>query len=157
MPKTAKDVMQSQVVTLSPNDPLHTVQRLFYEEGIHGAPVVDEQGRVLGIITSTDILRAAAEADDGERGEPSYYREDVDISVFSWGDMSESFKERLQDVIVSDFMTEGVIHVGSDTPIPQIARALREHRIHRLLVVDNGALRGIVTTFDLIGLLEQSG
>ena len=49
MQKTAKDIMQSQVVTVSPDAPLHSTQRLFYEEGIHGAPVVDEQGRVASI------------------------------------------------------------------------------------------------------------
>ena len=64
MQKTAKDIMQSQVVTVSPDAPLHSTQRLFYEEGIHGAPVVDEQGRVVGMITSTDILRAATEAEE---------------------------------------------------------------------------------------------
>ena len=68
MPKTAKDIMQSQVVTVSPDAPLHSTQRLFYEEGIQGAPVVDEQGRVVGMITSTDILRAATEA-EGRVGE----------------------------------------------------------------------------------------
>ena len=47
--KTAKDVMQTQVLTLSPDDPLHVAQRLFYEEGIHGAPVVDDSGRLLGM------------------------------------------------------------------------------------------------------------
>lgn len=154
MDKTAKDVMQTQVVTLSPNDRLHIVQRLFYEEGIHGAPVVDEQGRVLGIITSTDILRAAAEADQVDPTEPSYFRDDLDLSHFSWNNMPEDFRERLQDVVVSDFMTEGVVQVAPETPVPEVARTLRENKIHRLLVVDGGSLCGIVSTFDLVSLLE---
>ena len=154
MNKTAKDIMQTQVVTLSPNDRLHIVQRLFYEEGIHGAPVVDEQGRVMGIITSTDILRAAAEADQVDATEPSYFRDDQDLSLFSWRNMPEDFKERLQDVVVSDFMTEGVVQVAPETPVRDVARTLRENKIHRLLVVDGGALCGIVSTYDLVSLLE---
>ena len=45
MPLTARDIMQSQVITVSSLDPVHVVQRLFFEEEIHGAPVVDEEGR----------------------------------------------------------------------------------------------------------------
>ena len=61
MATTARDIMQSQVITLAPNDPLSNVHRLFFEEEIHGAPVLDEAGLVLGILTSMDLLRAASD------------------------------------------------------------------------------------------------
>ena len=64
MALTAADVMQTQVITVSPVDPLHMVQRLFFEEEIHGAPVVDEEGRVRGMITIMDLIRAATEANE---------------------------------------------------------------------------------------------
>ena len=57
----ARNIMQSQVVSVSPDDPLPSVQRLFFEEEIHGAPVVDDQGRVVGLISTIDLLHAAAE------------------------------------------------------------------------------------------------
>ena len=157
MPKTAKDIMQSQVVTVSPDAPLHSTQRLFYEEGIHGAPVVDEQGRVVGMITSTDILRAATETEDTAPSGPGYFRDDLDYPSGLLPLAPEDFQERLQDITVADFMTEGVVHVEPSTPIPELARTIRENKIHRLLVVENGTLRGIVSTFDLVTLLEKSG
>ena len=52
-------------------------------------------------------------------------------------------------------MTEQVVEVAPDTPIRDVARALRENKIHRLLVIESGSLRGIITTFDLVCLLEQ--
>ena len=157
MKKTAKDIMQTQVVTVSPDAPLHSTQRLFYEEGIHGAPVVDEQGRVVGMITSTDILRAAAEAAESAPSGSNYFRDDVDSSDGLFQLDPDDFQERLQDVTVADFMTEGVVHVSPNTPISELARTIRENKIHRLLVVENGTLRGIVSTFDLVTLLEGSG
>jgi CBS domain-containing protein len=155
MARTAKEIMQTQVLTLSPSDPLHTAQRLFYEEGIHGAPVVDDQGQVLGILTSTDILRAANESDQVDPTEPAYFRDDLDFSLFQWSRVPDDFKERLRDTTVADVMTEQVVEVAPDTPIRDVARALRENKIHRLLVIESGSLRGIITTFDLVCLLEQ--
>lgn len=52
-------------------------------------------------------------------------------------------------------MTEGVVHVAPNTPISELALTIRENEIHRLLVVENGALRRIVSTFDLVTLLEH--
>jgi CBS domain-containing protein len=157
MQKTAKDIMQSQVVTVSPDAPLHSTQRLFYEEGIHGAPVVDEQGRVVGMITSTDILRAATEAEETAPSAPGFFHDDIDYPSGLLPLAPEDFQERLQNITVADFMTEGVVHVAPGTPIPELARTIRENKIHRLLVVENGALCGIVSTFDLVTLLEKGG
>jgi CBS domain-containing protein len=157
MQKTAKDIMQSQVVTVSPDAPLHSTQRLFYEEGIHGAPVVDDQGRVVGMITSTDILRAATETEETTPTGPDYFGDDLDYPSGLLPLATEDFQERLQDITVADFMTEGVVHVAPSTPISELARTIRENKIHRLLVVENGTLRGIVSTFDLVTLLEKSG
>lgn len=153
--KTARDVMQSQVLAVSPDDPLHLVQRLFYEESIHGAPVIDEAGRVVGIVTSTDVLRAAAEAHDVSPTEPSAFNDDLDVTHGGWGMAPEDFKARLQDTTVADYMTENIVMVEPDTPVPQIATRLRDHQVHRVLVVEDGKLCGIVSTFDLVALLEK--
>lgn len=152
--KTAADVMQTSIVTVSPHDPLYTVQRLFYEEGIHGAPVIDEQGRLRGIISNTDILRAAVEARDLPTPESGYSSEDVDVP-FGWGLTQEQFRERLNDVSVMDFMTEEIVQVAKDTPISEVARTLREQKVHRVLVADDGKLWGIVSALDLVALLED--
>ena len=152
MKRTAGDVMQTRVITVAPHDPLHSVQRLFYEEGIHGAPVLDEMGRVQGIITSTDILRAASDAWDVPVGSV----DETEVPGVVWGMSPEDFRERLEEAVVADHMTEQVVQVTPETPVGQVARTLRENQVHRALVVSNAKLVGVVSAFDLIALLEEA-
>jgi CBS domain-containing protein len=109
------------------------------------------------MITSTDILRAATEADETAPSAPGFFHDDIDYPSGLLPLAPEDFQERLQNITVADFMTEGVVHVAPGTPIPELARTIRENKIHRLLVVENGALCGIVSTFDLVTLLEKGG
>ena len=155
MATTARDVMQTQVISLAPNDPLSNVLRLFFEEEIHGAPVLDESGCLLGIITSMDLLRAASDEHETARGDPAYFRELLEFSGPDWDNAPEGFIDRLRERVVSEVMTEGVACVAPDDSISQVARVLRSHRIHRVLVVEEGRLCGIISTYDLVGLLEK--
>jgi len=157
MLETARDVMQTHVVALSPNDPMYVAQRLFYEEGIHGAPVVDDRGAVLGMLTSTDILRALAEAKEVSPVDSATYGNDLDANHGAWGVAPEDFRLRVRDAIVSDYMTEEFVHVTPQMPISELARSMRENQVHRVLVLEDGDVRGIVSTFDLVQLLESRG
>jgi len=157
MATTARDLMQTRVVTVSPDAPLAAVQRLFVEEDIHGAPVVDEEGRVLGVVTSMDVLRAASDERDTAPAEPSYFRYDLDLHGFDWDRAPADLRERIEDTTAADVMTSELVTVGLDAPVSAIARTLRENAVHRVLVVEGGELRGIVSTMDLLGLLESRG
>ena len=53
----ASDLMQRNVITLTPETPILDIHRMFVEEEIHGAPVVDEDGIVQGIVSTLDLLR----------------------------------------------------------------------------------------------------
>ena len=87
--------------------------------------------------------------------EPSAFSDDLDIGSGGWGMAPEDFKARLQDTTVSDYMTEALVEVAPDTPVSEIATRLRENQVHRVVVVEDDGLCGIVSTFDLIGLLEK--
>ncbi len=156
MATTARDIMQSQVITLGPNDPLSNVHRLFFEEEIHGAPVLDEAGRVLGIITSMDLLRAASDEHESARGDSTYFADLLEFSGPDWENAPDGFIDRLRERVASEFMTEDVACVDPNDSVAQVARAIRSNRIHRVLVVEDGRLRGIISTFDLVGLLEKN-
>jgi CBS domain-containing protein len=153
MALTAADVMQTQVITVSPVDPLHMVQRLFFEEEIHGAPVVDEEGRVRGMITIMDLIRTATEANESNGVDFIQVFEDIGVGG-GWANASENFQGRLSETVVEDAMTENVVAVAPDTSVSDVARVLRENKIHRVLVVNKEALLGIISSFDLIRLLE---
>jgi len=149
--------MQTRVVSVSPDAPLRTVQRVFVEEGIHGAPVVDEEGTVVGVVTSTDLLRAASEDADVSPSEPAYFRTDLDLHGFDWDRAPADLLERIPDLVAADVMTAEILTVAPETPVSGVARVLREHAVHRVLVVEDGELRGIISAMDLIALLESRG
>jgi len=155
MATTARDIMQTRVVTVSPDAPLRAVQSVFVEEGIHGAPVVDEEGTVLGVVTSMDLLRAASEEVDASPAEPTYFRYDLDLHGFDWDRAPADLRERLPDSVAADVMTSEILAVAPETPVSGIARILRENAVHRVLVVEDGELCGIVSAMDLIALLES--
>jgi len=153
MALSAADIMQTQVVTVAPTDPLLSVQRLFFEEEIHGAPVVDETSRVRGMITSMDLIRAATEESDSSGGVD--FTDAFEELGGPWDAASEEFQGRLGEAVVADAMTESVVSVDPGTSIPEVASILRENGIHRVLVVKGDNLLGIISSFDLIRLLEE--
>ena len=157
MSHTARDVMQSHVVTLAAHTPLSSVQRLFYEESIHGAPVVDEEGRVVGMLSSADLLRAAVDRHDVAPGEPAQHQNDLDLSHAEWERAPADLAERIGvESTVADAMSVGVVDVPPDAKVSEIARQMRDHHIHRVVVVDDGKLCGLISSFDLIQLLCES-
>jgi CBS domain-containing protein len=151
---TARDVMQTSVISVGPDMPLTAVNQLFVEEGIHGAPVVDETDRLLGVISTIDLLRAVEEEHDSPSTDPTYFRELLEFSGPDWSAAPQDFQDRLAQMTVADAMQTSVVTVSEDTPISEVAKAMRSNQVHRVIVVTDGQLSGIVSTFDLIALLE---
>ena len=151
----ARDLMQSEVVTIGPETPLASVYRVLVAEGITGAPVVDDTGRVLCVISSADLLRSVADGQDSGSGDTVYFEGLLEFSSSAGDGLSDDFQDRLQQIPASEAMTNGAISVGLDTPVAEIAHTMRIHRIHRVLVVEDGVLEGILTSFDLVALLEK--
>lgn len=152
--RQAHEVMQSSVIAVNPEMPLAKVVQLFLEEDIHGAPVVDETERLLGVVSTIDILRAIEQEHDEGSGDRTYFRETLEFSGPDWSDTAADFQDRLSQLTAADVMQTDVVTANEDTPVSEIARRMREGRLHRVLVVRDGSLAGIVTTFDLIALLE---
>jgi CBS domain-containing protein len=151
----ARDVMQTGIVTIDPGASLLDAYRLFVEEEISGAPVVDEDGRVLGVISAQDLLRATEEERDTAVVQASYFRDITEFSGPDWQTSAEDFQDRLAEVTISEVMTEGAILVAPDAPIAEVASTIRRHRIHRVLVAEDERLVGLISTYDLVALLEK--
>jgi CBS domain-containing protein len=151
----ARDVMQTGIVTIDPTASLLDVYRLFVDEEISGAPVVDEDGRVLGVVSAQDLLRATEEERDTAVVQTSYFRDVTEFSGPDWQTGVEDFQDRLGERTVADVMTEGAILVAPDAPIAEVASTLRRHRVHRVLVAEGERLVGLISAFDLVALLEK--
>jgi CBS domain-containing protein len=128
---------------------------MFLDEEIHGAPVVSNTGRVLGVITSADLLRAASEEHDASSGQADYLREVLEFSSPDWSRMPQDFQDRLTQLCVEEFMTHTVVSVRPDATVEEIARVIGRERVHRVCVVDGDELVGIISTFDLVAVLEK--
>jgi CBS domain-containing protein len=158
MSMRAKDIMQTRVVTVGPDDPLLSVHRLFTDEEISGAPVVDNGRGVIGVITIRDLLREGRlDQEQDDRG-ISFYRQEIDLGVPpEWCSTERVFVERLSMKTAEDVMTAGVISVGPGADISEVVEKVVVNRIHRVFVQDppqdGGALVGIISLFDLVALL----
>jgi len=133
----AREVMQTQVVTIEADASLLDAQRLFVEEEINGAPVVDADGRVIGVLSARDLLRGAAEEQDTVLSEAHYYRDLAEFSGPDWSNGPEDFQNRMASRKVSEVMTEGALTLPPDAPVEEIARTLRQNRIHRVLIAED--------------------
>ena len=157
MNHTAKDIMQTRVISVGVDDPLMSVHRLFVDEEISGAPVVNERGEVVGVITSRDLLRDHQEEQDVSRDESVFYLGELAEETRMFRSNQRDFVETLASRTAGDVMSRGVISVAPDTPVSQIAETLLVNRIHRVLVLeaseDGKSLLGIISLFNLAELL----
>ena len=153
----ARDVMQGPVVSVSPETSLADVVRLFAEEQIHGAPVISDDGEVVGVISMSDLIGAAM--NDAESGglASDYLRELVEFSAPDWASgESADFQDRLRQTTAAEVMTSGAATVPASAPVGEVAALMYQSRIHRVWVVERGGLVGVISTFDLLPLVAKA-
>jgi CBS domain-containing protein len=116
--------------------------RLFTEKGITAAPVIDESGRPVGVISRTDLLIHQCVQDKLRDGE--YFREG---SIES----GDNVPKPATPMTVQEMMTPAVFSVSEDTPVSRVVSDMVALRVHRLFVVaEDGTLVGIITTMDVL-------
>ena len=146
----ARDFMQTDVMTVSPETSIIDIHQLFIEEEIHGAPVVDDSGVVRGVVSTLDLLRAVREEVEPETSPHSYFKTE-------WSPQLDELPGRLREVRAHDVMTRELVAVRSDASVVDVARVMREQHVHRVLVIDDRELIGVVTTFDLLRAFVDDG
>ena len=147
----ARDIMQTDVITVSPEMSLGEVRDIFVRNRISGAPVVDEDG-LCGVISQADIVRVAMNKDFDDFPESSFF---LGFPAFYTGELSSGLSEGLDERYVEEAMTEHVFSVTPEERVSVIAVMMRQHRIHRVIVVEDRKVVGILTALDLIQILEN--
>jgi CBS domain-containing membrane protein len=140
MPSTARDLMSPDPITIGYDMPVLQAQHLFVTLQISGAPVVDAGNRVMGVISSSDLLRIVDQVCD----------EDIDPMPTATAD---GLAERLSELLVGDVATPEVVWVAPETSVSNVAKLMRTEGIHRVLVGSSSRLEGILTAFDLLEAL----
>lgn len=153
----ARHIMESDVVTVSPEASLHDVYALFDAESISGAPVVDARGELVGVISSRDLVRVANESQTPAGDSRRYYRSMDTDDERQWLIDLEPQEAPASDRSVRDVMTRDIISVPIDASVQEMASLMVANHIHRVLVIDeerHDQLVGIVSIFDLVELLR---
>ena len=141
----AKDVMTTPVISVWEETRVHEVVRLLLEHRISAVPVVDEDQRVVGIVSEGDLLLAP----DASRGRQAWWL----TALMSGGTLDY---ERIHASTAGDVMSRPVVCVEEHTPLRDIARTLERRHIKRAPVVRDGALVGIVSRANLLhGLADE--
>lgn len=167
-----RDIMTAEVVAVSPELTLRGLVELLAEKHIGGVPVL-AGSRVVGVVSMDDVLSflssqpvvptlrpedteeelTEAEAPEGDEPPGAFFAD-------AWSDAGADLVERfgaprgpewdlLGEHVVAEAMTRRIRSIGPAAPVAEAARVMRDAGIHRLLVMENGALLGIVTTTDV--------
>lgn len=139
----AKDIMRKDVVTVPPFMTLKELALLLDERRITGAPVVDGQGKILGVVSQTDLVRADREAAPGTVA--SYHRQADEAASSAGFHLEDPDRTRVEQI-----MTPGGLSLEESASAEEVARLMLGHRIHRILITRAGRLCGIVTSMDMV-------
>lgn len=151
MPKRrVGELMNPDVVCLSPKTSVRDAARLLGERGVSGAPVVDEAGALLGVVTQNDLARFAARRLTVDQT-GAFFTDEPE-----YADLRSTPADHLRTP-VERVMSVPVYTVSRDAGVAVAANILRERRVHRLVVTERGRLVGMLSTLDLMRVVEELG
>lgn len=130
-----KNRMSSPVITASPDLPIMEALNLMRSKGIRRMPVVDAQGKLIGIVSDKDLLNAGPSAA-------------TSLSVWEINYLVGKIK-------VESVMTRAVLTVNGDTPIEEAARIMVDNKIGGLPVMEGDEIIGVITESDLFKVLLE--
>jgi CBS domain-containing protein len=154
---TARDVMQRQVRTVSPENTLPEVEQLFVTYKVSGFPVVSG-GQLVGIISRADIIRQLCVEHRVAEATSEFYRDEMGFQeepIESLEKIAERVGTRIEHLRVDEVMIRNVVVVPPDAALQTIAQIMADRRIHRVCVTEQGRLVGIVATLDLVRLIAN--
>ncbi len=155
MPKTVADVMTRDPITVTPETPLTEVIRTLSERKISGLPVVDNTGKLVGVISETDLMWR----ETGVKQPPYIMLLDSVIYLENPGQYERDLHKALGQT-VKEAMSQKPITVTPEKSLREAAQLMHDHKIHRLPVLDaDGQVIGILTRGDVIRVMaaEQDG
>jgi CBS domain-containing protein len=140
----AKDFMTTDVVTVGPDSDVSSIAQTFLDNRISAAPVVDQDGVVVGIVSEGDLMR---------RARPAARR--------SWwlSLVADPTREFVRDrgTRARDIMTTTVVSVTEEASLSDVAHILESNNIKRVPVIEEGKLAGVVSRADILRCLAAVG
>lgn len=149
---TAREIMNPDVVTVRDDMTVQELASFLVDNEISGAPVEDAEGRLVGVVSLTDVaLASGSRSMEQDQSNPHYF-------VRGWEDRLEiseltNFQVEEGGRRVADIMTPQIYAVEEDNDVSHVASTMVEGHLHRLLVTRGERVVGIITTSDLLKLL----
>lgn len=142
------DIMSREVITISANADMSAAARLLFEHSISGAPVIDERGKCVGVISLTDFSRR-----DYLHGNEDDLTPIADEFVLERDASSGTVHiEREVEGYVRQYMSDAVQSIDAEQTLIDAARYMHREKIHRLIVLDEACCPvGVISTLDLLG------
>jgi CBS domain-containing protein len=141
----AEDIMAKEVITVFPDTEIVQAAKILVEENINGVPVVDEEGKMVGILCQSDLI-----AQQKTIPLPSLFTLlDGFIPLTSMKKFEKDI-QKIAAIKVADAMTVDPVAVSPDTGIAEIANLMVDKNFHSIPVVDEGKLVGIIGKEDIL-------
>ncbi len=140
----AKDIMARDVITVSQDTTVEKLGRIFIEKGISGAPVVDNDEKIIGIVTENDLI-----SKNSRLHIPTILRLFDAFIPLGASKLEEEIK-KMAAATVGEVCTRKIVTIDEETPIDEIATIMNEKKIHLLPVTRKGKVVGIIGKKDLI-------
>ena len=151
----AKDLMTRQILPAYGDWSVKDLAEFLVSNGISGAPVVDNDDKLLGVVSVTDVARHTSISKDEAdvRSAHGYYTDALDYDFDE--EVINEFAEDLEEqTTVRDIMTPMVHDVPADATMKQVAAAMVRNRIHRVFVSDNHKIVGVLSALDVLRLID---
>ena len=146
----ARDIMTKEVITVSPETTVLDLAQLLADHKINGVPVVDSQGRLVGVVTQNNLI------DRAKKFELPHVISILDAHFYL--ERPSTFKKNLEKLmgnLVADIMTAPPITISEDVEVDEIATIMARRRIHTLPVLKGDKIIGIIGKIDIIRALSQ--
>ena len=141
----AKDIMTKDVIVVKPSTSVEDLAKILVENRISGAPVVDDNGNLTGIVTENDLI-----SQNKRLHIPTVMRLfDAYIMLESPSKIEKEMK-KMAAATVDDIYIKEVVAVKEDTPLEEIATIMAEKKVHLLPVVEGKKIIGIIGKVDMI-------
>jgi CBS domain-containing protein len=143
----ARDIMNSEVVAVSTDMDLRDLAKLLLDKEITGAPVVDSEGHLVGVVSQHDLVNYALTRDDELVMDSQFYQS----ARMEGSHIPKGYQiEDTNTARVSDVMTPIVHSVTEDAPLETVARLMTGKHIHRVIVRKGRKLAGIISALDVL-------
>ncbi|MCG6879285.1 MAG: CBS domain-containing protein [Deltaproteobacteria bacterium] len=153
---TAKEIMNPEVLTVNTELSIQGLADFFFQNAISGAPVISDDGKLIGAVSITDILRHETVPEKGVQfnHHHDFYVHTTD-DRFSHQDLDALHFTDEVPVTVGDIMTSRILVVGENDMVQQVADIMIKNRIHRVFVTRDERPIGIISTADMLKVIRD--